>query len=396
MRKFIILILGCLAFQLAICQNSFIYSFHRTDGFKNVYINFKFMKKFSLVFLYLTMAFVVMSQSNIPDLYFFERVPNYYYGTFWADQIFPYQSGYTASVRTAWAYGYCNIFGTTTTNKMITDHELKVIGIAIAEQVTDHSEYDSLRVNQYRLYKHHDDEMELLGYGEVDYYKSVPRYIFHALQWSNQDGRTIDTTINYSWAVPVYETYFSKPVYVTDSFYIGMTGFNFPNARGAWVYNSFSHPIGMHFRVGNDMYLNPVPQVMYRSEFSECSNPPEGLHLESISTDTNWILHIDNRGCFTFIFPIIDTTYIPNVEIDEEALNQEVTLSPNPTHGMAMLNSDVMIKTFDVYASDGRLVEHKLVNGLVFPLYTDHWARGLYLVHVHTLHGTIVKKLMVQ
>ena len=351
------------------------------------------MKKLILLGLLVLCSLAARSQEH---LYFGDRVRNYYYGDFWIDQ---YTYGEGGDIRGITdEYGYqmppyaSRNHNHTVLKKVFTSDYLRVVGIAVVYYImaTDTSCL-KWEPEQLLLYKHRDSSMTLLAQAEWSYFQDID-YYYH-MAWTTGAG----TLSEYSWVNPVYECYFENPVIVTDSFYVGSTKHNEQqNYTGGYYIEECQRRLTM-----NDRRTHLAVQVAHGDNSMPgidtfTYNPhPEYMWYHEYSDDTTWHLEKDPRS-FLCIFPIIDTNYKHSSNIDPAELEKKVDLSPNPTTGKTLLSSDVMIRDVEVFAADGRRVEHKTVNGNSMPFHSDRWPKGLYLFHVHTTSGTVVRKLMVQ
>lgn len=326
------------------------------------------------------------------EAYFEHRVPYYYYGTFWADQLNIGPEGDMIGIgisygNTTWGRKRDRIL----MKKMITPTPLPVKGIAIVYYTLGRdTSCVKFKPEHLMIYKHFGDQMEKLADAEwtID---MKARYYFNALQGTSPGN--VGQELFY-WRFPMWEVYFDKTIIVEDSFYVGTTKANeggVENVADLWNDSCqretrwtdanlvpISQSVGYN-RAPQEPNFMPIPEWMWRREFG---------------ADTSWHMEKD-YGLFLCCFPIIDTTML-SAPTDQVLPDQEVTLSPNPAKDMALLSSNLMMRDVEVFDADGRLVVRKLVNGLRMPLYTKGWNKGLYLVLVHTIGGTTVKKLIVQ
>ena len=192
--------------------------------------------------------------------------------------------------------------------------------------------------------------------------------------------------------IHMFERYFAEPVVVTDSFMIGKPTVNgLAPEGGAYVANGHlvehrNWPVsirGYYFSCGLDL--------VHSGEYVMSCMPK--------SSDDDGLFHRE-RGDYVhyIIFPILtpnpDTTSdgIGNVRAEERL----VVVMPNPATGQVKVVSSFGLTAVEVYDAAGRRVLSRDAQGLQTRIDVSAWPRGAYVVHIHTPHGTAVKKLLVE
>ena len=201
------------------------------------------MKKTFICTILLLLGSLSSAQVSHPPDTLVSRVPNYFY-QFWFD---------SADCEPQYGYWHCNkyledlgIYELAKYN--YTDKMLKVVGVAamIRTQLETASPYrppttiDTTYDNWFEtfsLYKPSDTGMTLLAsqrYTVLDTARCV-KVFFNTQAPENMVSDTIASKI-----LPVFEAYFDKPVYVTDSFYVSTTNHNGKYDPQTNTYPSFS------------------------------------------------------------------------------------------------------------------------------------------------------------
>ena len=133
----------------------------------------------------------------------------------------------------------------------------------------------------------------------------------------------------------------------------------------------------------------------------EASDGPYIPDLMSPDT-TEW--HTGFSSEHYLMFPIIDTSsgvgYGPDtnvVSVTEVSMaNRFVVLTPNPAKERVSVTSTCGMSHLTAYSPNGEMMLEKDVSGNGITLDIAGWAPGCYIVHIKTLLGTAVKKLLVR
>ena len=97
-------------------------------------------------------------------------------------------------------------------------------------------------------------------------------------------------------------------------------------------------------------------------------------------------------------FPIVDTVgYSDNNAVNGVmAADRFVTLAPNPANGKVTVAATCGMTRLAAYSPIGERVLDMDVFGVSTTLDVAGWPPGCYVVHIETLFGTAIKKLVVQ
>jgi len=78
----------------------------------------------------------------------------------------------------------------------------------------------------------------------------------------------------------------------------------------------------------------------------------------------------------------------------QEEMEYEVTVYPNPTEGTLNVNA-VGLKRVVVMNALGQMIYDSMVDAETFSVDLGRFGEGMYLIHIHTENGTVVRKVMV-
>ena len=262
---------------------------------------------------------------------------------------------------------------------------LRIVGLAgIFDTVYGNRPMES-RVPEYMcLYQPRPDTMELKK--KVCWTETQPvcRILLHRI-----DHRTN----TWGWEVPnLYEVYFDDTVTVQDSFYVGCTFCNDYRMAG---------PMTAVYRLSSNGRYEGL--AMYRIR---CMNLP------GLPEDTNWSYWTE-AYCRTSVFPIIDTTgmfadtvqggdttIVDTTIVDTTSISpmadQFTYLMPNPATDQATVYSSFPMLRVAVYDPTGRCVLRRRVDDRTLRLDLTGYAKGTYLIVIHTPAGRAVKRLVVR
>ena len=191
--------------------------------------------------------------------------------------------------------------------------------------------------------------------------------------------------------VPIRAIYFDHPIYVTDTFYIGMTNYNCispeNNENRTWIFASLTYSGGGFITTQRSYF-----------RLSREKNIWKAAH----SSPTPWN---PNTYYFTYyyIFPLVDSVPMypsplvtgggmagaPVVTVDDF-----VSVSPNPATGMATVKSSFGINAVGLYDLGGALLLSQTASGLTHTLDLRPYAAGVYILKVRTPNGTATKKIV--
>lgn len=227
--------------------------------------------------------------------------------------------------------------------------------------------------------------------------------------------------------LPMYESYFDEPVVVEDSFVVGRTnvnggGYNKPGEifeRENWSVSVPSFWVAdidgeNEQRVTNSIswthqrtfYI--IYDTIYHPEIQDSI-----LYLDSVGMDTvessYWRRDRTYNAGHVFLFPIItprpdtvrsDTTVTTDTSqtgIGRMTLvDRNTTVSPNPATQTVRVASGFGITAIEVFDAAGAKVHEQKASGMTATLEVGRWARGTYMLRIHTAVGIATKKLVVQ
>lgn len=124
------------------------------------------------------------------------------------------------------------------------------------------------------------------------------------------------------------------------------------------------------------------------------------------STEENPTVVYEESGIFSVELTVsnesgsdtkIKTAYITvnSVGIDEEQIENQVSIYPNPTKGNTAISSKNLMQKIEIYNISGQLLKVMEVNNNHFELQVNELYDGLYLIRIYTKEQTITKRLVV-
>jgi hypothetical protein len=84
------------------------------------------------------------------------------------------------------------------------------------------------------------------------------------------------------------------------------------------------------------------------------------------------------------------------IGIEETAIEQAVSVFPNPATDIVNIQSDVEINNVKVYNNIGQLISDKQVNSKLYQVNTSQFEAGLYFFQVETNDGVVSKRIIIQ
>ena len=211
----------------------------------------------------------------------------------------------------------------------------------------------------------------------------VPQYILDLDLWY---GGIYQSRKSHS--IDMYERYFQEPVKVVDSFYVG---------RKYRESNFMESDIGLSRLMFNDR-THPIRCASYIDWVDSF-----GRHYKGWDYDKE-------RQMYFIIFPILtppdssyhlyyDTTRTDTTQaglIDVGMVARYTTVQPNPATERVRVLSSFGLEAIVAYDEAGRQVYGGKAAGMAADIDVSAWSRGLYLLHVTTGAGKVVKKLLLQ
>ncbi len=206
---------------------------------------------------------------------------------------------------------------------------------------------------------------------------------------------------------PVYERYFSAPQIVHDTFYAGVTQYDWEFSKiDSCPHGNLRPPfylVGIGYP--DQRHLDGVLAFFYQDSLQ---NPGEWRFRRSYGSNID------------FIFPIIappdtttpphDTIVNPNDTVNPgdttgvglhgaDLIYRYTSLQPNPATDRVSVLSSFGIIAIEAYDPRGRLVytntfKHSHIH--TFSLDVSSWPRGTYLLRILTPAGPTTKKLLIQ
>lgn len=182
-------------------------------------------------------------------------------------------------------------------------------------------------------------------------------------------------------AIPMYERFFSEPVTVTDSFYIG-------RRYGPWI----SDPLDIFiYNIANGL---GHPTYDYAAYF-DFSYYDYNIH-DSV-TMLGWH-YMDHNDDLPILFPIIappDTTEPEDTVGIARLVYRYTSVSPNPATQMVKVASSFGLQHIEAYNIAGTRVYDEKASGMTATFDVTAWPKGMYVLRITTSAGTTVKKLLV-
>jgi hypothetical protein len=253
--------------------------------------------------------------------------------------------------------------------------------------------YDTSMENMheyYRLYKKIDTDtldtviMDMIAEAKMDIFDSnvVGYFDMKGLYDSNYAKRYL----------PIRAAYFDEPVEVSDTFFVVMTQYHS---------NSYKDEYGQIW----NHHGAPIDYISISSFNWHNINEINILHYNWLTQRWQiWYTPNQNNN-YLLIFPLLDRlpTYAsPLVTGGGMAwapvvtMESFVSVSPNPTTGMATVTSCFGLSGVELYDLGGALLLSQAASGLSYTLDLRPYAAGVYILKVRTPSGTVTKKIVRQ
>ena len=198
--------------------------------------------------------------------------------------------------------------------------------------------------------------------------------------------------------LPMYECYFTSPVTVVDSFYVGrhFHAHRYVNVNGSTYHTTMD----ILLATTNPYYISDYFQIQPFAIFD--SIPP---FYEGDTAYWKWLYFNDkNYGIqhlrdIPLLFPILepgpDTTSAAGIATDP--LQRFTSIIPNPAAETAKVVASTGMNRVEVFNMAGEQIYSKAVDagGLSATLDVSRWPAGTYIVRIHTPMGITTKKLTV-
>ena len=222
----------------------------------------------------------------------------------------------------------------------------------------------------------------------IHYKNSVPAYYLALQLW--------DPIYEFSkrFVYGVHEVFFSQPVSVSDSFYVGMT-------RQSWGECHTDTPEDtLHYWTAW-----PIGPVTYMPFYYDSTGNRHMMNTENTARLSPMLgcWKYEHSGGRLFMFPIltpdssnVDTTHVDTVGINVRLLERYTGLQPNPAAERVQVLSSFGLQHIEVFNAAGTKVQEQKATGYSATLDIRALPAGPYLVRIATPHGTVTKKLLVQ
>lgn len=197
----------------------------------------------------------------------------------------------------------------------------------------------------------------------------------------------------YKRYIPIRAIYFDEPIFVSDTFYIGMTNYNWsypPKKCRTWYF----HHMSLSYESTSMLQRSFYRQSMTGNTWKE-DNPYYDID------DSTILLNF----AYTYIFPLLDSVPMypsPLVTGGEMAgapvltVENFVSVAPNPATESATIASSFPLEAVELYDLGGSLLLRQPCSGLSLSLDLRPFPSGTYILKAETRNGTATKKLIKQ
>lgn len=177
----------------------------------------------------------------------------------------------------------------------------------------------------------------------------------------------------------VYEVYFEKgAVDVVGDFFVGVTQHLKRDTMVDGHQYHFTWPIHL---VDINYTAGWLPDIC--TDIIYCHGGPE------------YPWWVANGHVCPFIFPIVTPPGGQEGVEEADEMARYVYISPNPASDVVKITSSFEMKQIEVFNSAGKQTLEQEVSGLQTRIDVGAWLGGTYVVRVHTVWGTITKKLLI-
>ncbi len=156
-----------------------------------------------------------------------------------------------------------------------------------------------------------------------------------------------------------------------------------------WVYRSMDN--GMSFEklpyVNSTTGVQKLAMINDTVGYALCAGP-------GIGTNPNYTLWKTTNGGGLSGDPVIINSFIGGVGLDEFGASHELTVSPNPSHGVFKIETESVMHKVEVFSLQGKKCFDRKVDSLVFDLGLNHLDKGTYFLVVHSEMGRKSKKIV--
>lgn len=203
------------------------------------------------------------------------------------------------------------------------------------------------------------------------------------------------------WRLSIYEVYFDEPLWVTDSFYVGMSQYlpkrnSMAEKWPVWPMIPVKSPIIVMSDIPDNLHY---PFNILFSPDSNCSQwyysddlPRTGSPAPPYTSVLNgYTLHE------LWFFPIVDSgSWEPphHEGIAPRPSGPTIDVSPNPTTGKVAIHSEHNISYIEIYNSQGQLADIHNAQSTSCELDLSSLPSGVYFLHLYTSGGTATKRVL--
>ncbi len=281
------------------------------------------------------------------------------------------------------------------------------VGFIIEDTVLDHT-YDSLIIHTLDSEQY----VKPIRGCRINYSDRIAKYVYFST--ITAPPSFTNTTFNDNHYLPVREAYFDSAVTVRDTFYV---------APRFCIYLAATYDLLYPTNLRSIVYPNRsfIPVIACIDNHNTQFDTTLWLFMEWDTARYNYkVSELPTNGLneWPFLFPILtpppapdtttvnDSTQTPDstgtgvdtnaAVLPSDLMQSFVTLSPNPATDRVQVLSSFGLVAIEVYDADGRQVHAEKVSGLARTIDTGHWPRGIYMLHITTPYGPVVRKLVLR
>ncbi|MEN8224018.1 MAG: T9SS type A sorting domain-containing protein [Bacteroidota bacterium] len=119
--------------------------------------------------------------------------------------------------------------------------------------------------------------------------------------------------------------------------------------------------------------------------------------LSALSGDIYFAWMIDGSGITWFEFDNVILTATPtNISDYNISANIAVSIFPNPASDYVKIKSEGVMTSLSVYNYVGQQLSSEKVHNAVYTLSTSAYLPGIYLIHIETNDGVVVKRIIIK
>ena len=274
---------------------------------------------------------------------------------------------------------------------MYTDDTLQVYGIAVGMTSSLHFRpedtalalahgIDTSHANSYEFWRLYEAETDSLRQISEDLLFHLNSSVSYYLDLDLYNGAYSSNKLR---LIPIYERFFSAPIPVTDSFYVGRRYGPQPNSRSVDVL------------LPELTNLIPPYPVIKRAIYFDYVQTFGGVPLDTIR---GWYYLSDSLYTkYLFIFPIIAPPDTTTVGVEKpDMVYRYTSVQPNPATERVEVLSSFGVRRVEVYSMSGAKVMDVKAQGFKATFDVSKLPSSTYLLRIHTPQGMTTKKLVVR